>query len=391
MTTFRLLKAHELPNAAQLSNSVFRPNMKPTMADMFPRLFAPGIVQSYGAFTEEGTLAAFMGLAPSTLRIGGAASLRAFSMGSVFTAPEHRGAGLAGELLNLCIAHTQKAEAPLLFISGERSLYTRAGSTYFGRATKAILRRSIHDLSAATDSSVPAQPSIRLRLAEPQDLLRLHHLHESNHTRFEESAAGIGELLGASAYCNVLGLAQLTIVAENEQGLASYAVLGVPHHVQSALRNGSAPSLNVESEKSNPATFISYGGKAQDTANLIHALPDFCRLDELHVDIPWQDQDLETLLEQKGAELQSIRNGGTLLVTDIRLLLEQAYDLWPLPWEEALRVDPDGRVFAATSNRELSRAEWYGTLFDPHYPRPGDIPIWFDPIPLPNPYGLHYI
>ena len=37
-------------------------------------------------------------------------------------------------------------------------------------------------------------------------------------------------------------------------------------------------------------------------------------MDELHVDIPWQDQDLETLLERKGAELQSIRNGGTLLV-----------------------------------------------------------------------------
>lgn len=385
MTTFRLLKAHELPNAAQLSNSIFRPNIQPTMADMFPRLFAPGIVQSYGAFTEEGTLAAFMGLAPSTLRIGGAASLRAFSMGSVFTAPEHRGAGLAGELLNLCIAHAKKAEAPLLFISGERSLYTRAGSEYFGRAAKAILRRSINDSSVATDSSV------RLRLAEPQDLLHLHHFHESNDTRFEESAAGLGELLGAAAYCNVLGLAQLTVVAENQNGLAAYAVVGVPHHVQSALQNGSVPSLNLQPETSNPATVISYGGDARNTANLSHALLDFCNLDELHVDIPWQDQDLETLLEQKGAELQSTRSGGTLLVTDIRLLLEQAYDLWPLPWEEALRIDADGRVFAATGSRELSRAEWYGTLFDPNYPRPGDIPSWFDPIPLPNPYGLHYI
>lgn len=391
MTIFRLLETRELAHAAQLSNSVFRPNIQPTMAEMFPRLFAPGVVQSYGAFTEEGTLAAFMGLAPSTLRVGEAASIRAFSMGSVFTAPEHRGAGLAGELLNLCIAHTQKAEAPLLFISGERSLYTRAGSAYFGRAAKAILRRSSRTTSAVSDSLTSIQSSTRLRLAEAQDLLRLHHLHESNHTRFEESAAGIGELLGAAAYCNVLGLAQLAIVAENENGLAAYAVLGVPHHMQSALRNGSMPSLELRSEKSNPATVIAYGGDAQHTADLIHALLDFCQLDELHIDIPWQDRDLETRFEQKGAELQSIHNGGTLLVTNIRLLLEQAYDLWPLPWEEALRVDPDGRVFAKTSNRELSRAEWYGTLFDPHYPRPGDIPIWFDPIPLPNPYGLHYI
>ncbi|CAM4149245.1 GNAT family N-acetyltransferase [Saccharibacillus endophyticus] len=391
MTTFRLLETRELTDAAQLSNSVFRPDIQPTMADMFPRLFAPGVIQSYGAFTEEGTLAAFMGLAPSTLRIGGAASLRAFSMGSVLTAPEHRGAGLAGELLNLCIAHTQKAEAPLLFISGERSLYTRAGSAYFGRAAKAILRRSIDASSAATDSSVPAQPSVRLRLAEPQDLLHVHHLHELNDTRFEESAAGLGELLGAAAYCNVLGLAQLTVVAENQNGLAAYAVIGVPHPIRSALQSSSMPSSEIQPETSNPATVISYGGDAQNTANLIHALPDFCRLDELHVEIPWQDQALETLLEQKGAELQSIRNGGTLLVTDIRLMLEQAYDLWPLPWEEALRVDADGRVFATTSNRELSRTEWYGTLFDPNYPRPGDIPIWFDPIPLPNPYGLHYI
>ncbi|MEJ8306527.1 GNAT family N-acetyltransferase [Saccharibacillus sacchari] len=390
MTTFRLLEAHELADAARLSNSVFRPNSQPTMGDMFPRLFAPGIVQSYGAFAEKGNLAAFMGLSPSTLRIGGASSLRAFSIGSVFTSPEYRGAGLAGELLNLCIAHTQKAEAPLLFISGDRSLYTRAGSAYFGRVTKALLHRPT--AASSSSSSSHMQSSIRLRLAEPQDLLSLHSLHQSGSTRFEESAAGVGELLGAAAYSNVLGLAQLTVIAENEHGLIAYAIVGVPRDVQSSLLSGSAvPSPKTSPEKGNPATVISYGGEAQHTAYLIHALLDFCPLEELHVDIPWQDQDLEKLLEQKGAELQSVRNSGTLFVTDVRLLLEQAYDLWPLPWEEALRVDPDGRVFATSSNRELSRAEWYGTLFDPHYPRLGDIPSWFEPIPLPNPYGLHYI
>lgn len=390
MTIFRLLETHELAHAAQLSNSVFRPHIQPTMADMFPRLFAPGIVQSYGAFTEEGTPAAFMGLAPSTLRVGGVASLRAFSIGSVFTSPEYRGAGLAGELLNLCIAHAQKAEAPLLFISGDRSLYMRAGSAYFGRVTKARLRRPTADSSSSP--SIQAQSSIRIRTAEPQDLLSLHSLHESSSTRFEESAAGVGELLGAAAYSHVLGLAQLTIISENENGLTAYAVVGVPHPVQNALLSGfSVPSPEILPEHSNPSTVISYGGDARHVAHLVHALLDFCRLDELHLDIPWQDRELETLLEQQGAELQSVRNGGTLLVTDVRLLLEQAYDLWPLPWEEAIRVDADGRVFAARSNRELSRTEWYGTLFDPDYPRLGDIPGWFEHLPLPNPYGLHYI
>lgn len=396
MTDYRLMQPHELAEAARLSDSVFRPHTLPSMSDLFPPLFSPGVAHSYGAFADSRALAAFMGLAPSTLRVGGAAVLRAFSIGSVCTAPEQRGAGLAGRLLELSIAHARQAGAPLLFVSGARPLYTRAGSAAFGRAAQIVLRPA--------EAAAPGGLSYRLREARPQDLPGLHALHRAGDTHVEESAAGLGERIGAAAFCGVLGLAQRVILAEAGEEPAAYAVLGVPPGPFHSL-GGEADRLPVrpgpgaeaaagtaDTPSGNPPTVIAYGGNPQAAAWLLASLPDACGLNELHVHVPWQERELEArLLQTPGAAGFSVPNAGTLLVTDVRLLLDQAYDLWLLPWTEALRVDEEGRVFTASGGRELSRSEWYSVLFDPNSPRLGDIPGWFEPIPLPYVYGLHYI
>ncbi|GGN98835.1 GNAT family N-acetyltransferase [Saccharibacillus kuerlensis] len=399
MTTYRLLKAQELTEAVRLSDSVFRPQTQPSMGEMFPRLFAPGIVHSYGAFSEDGTLASFMGLAPSTLRIGvNRDSIRAFSIGSVCTAPEHRGAGHAGRLLQQCIAHAARAEAPLLFVSGERSLYTRAGCVPFGRSANVVLRppgsaegaplllrQSLYEPGAVL-------PALTLREAGPEELLRLHALHAAENISFDESAAGLGELLGAAAYCGVLGLTQRIILASIEHEPVAYAVIGVPPHLQHDFNDGvtSMPSAQ-ETPSENLPTVIAYGGTALHAADLLSGLPETLGLEEIHVPVPWQDRELLALLQKTDAEVSYGPNAGTLLIIDARQLLEQAQGLWHRPWEEALRVDKQGRLFAASSGRELDRSEWAGLLFDPEYPRPDDLPNWLIPIPLPYLYGLHYI
>ncbi|MCQ4086628.1 GNAT family N-acetyltransferase [Saccharibacillus sp. JS10] len=372
MTIFRILQPHELTQAAQLSDAVFRPNISPSMAEMFPPLFAPGIVHSYGAFAEDGTLAAFMGLAPSRLRVGGVASIRAFSIGSVCTSPHHRGAGLAGNLLELSIAHAKQAQAPLLLISGDRSLYTRAGSAAFGRATRFALRPRLPESSASGASSSP----LTIRAMIPQDLQRIHTLHEASPTRFEESVTGLGSRLGAAAYAAVLGNQPLTLVAEDHSGIVAYAALAVPEN-----RHAST----------NPATVVSYGGAPRDVAALLAAASETFDLSHLQIDVPWQDQELQAILRQPYNEEEQVHNGGTLLITDLRILLDQASDLWSLSWEEALQIDDTGKVFATSSRRELQSTEVYGILFDHTYTRQSDIPSWFESIPLPSTYGLHYI
>ncbi|WP_172251832.1 GNAT family N-acetyltransferase [Saccharibacillus deserti] len=400
MTTFRLMQTSELAEAARLSDSVFRQGKQPSMGEMFPNLFAPGMPHSYGAFAEDGSLAAFMGLAPSTLRAGGAAQIGVFSIGSVCTAPEHRGVGLAGRLLERCFAHAVKAEAPLLFVSGDRSLYTRAGCSPFGSAATAVIRPlALQDsLAFRGDLHAPHSPpglivrEARTREARAENLLRLHRLHEAGSTRFEESAAGFGARLEAAAYCGVLGLTQRVILAVIEDTPVAYAVIGVPHHVRGFTDGGAAPIPTAPDSgqpTDQPPTVISYGGEPEYAADLLERLPGSFGLNELHIPIPWQERELLTYMKQAGAECRMSANAGTLFVTNVQMLLDQASPLWPRPWTEALRVEK-GRVLSAASRRELQRSEWLALLLDPDAARPDDVPSWLTPIALPYLYGLHY-
>ncbi|MDO3408496.1 GNAT family N-acetyltransferase [Saccharibacillus sp. CPCC 101409] len=404
MTTIRLLEPQELAEAVRLSDSVFRGGAEVSMGAMFPRLFAPGLVHSYGAFAADGSLAAFMGLAPSTLRVDGAAQtrIRAFSIGSVCTAPEHRGAGLAGRLLERCFVHAAQAEAPLLFVSGDRSLYTRAGCLPFGRTAAAVLRPDGPSGGPGAGRPAPrrashapeALPALRLRDAKPEDLQRLHALREAGHAaaRFEESAAGLGELLGAAAFANVLGLSQRVILAGVGDAPVAYAVLAVPHHLRNDRPDGAEPVPPAPAESASaPPTVIEYGGSPLHAAALLAVLPQRLGLDELHVSVPWQETGLLGLLREAGAETTPAPNAGTLSAGRIRLLLDQAAPIWSRPWSEVLDADAHGSVFLKSDGRRLDPGEAQGLLLDPESPLRAEVPDWFTPIPLPYAYGLHYV
>ncbi|NGZ74895.1 GNAT family N-acetyltransferase [Saccharibacillus alkalitolerans] len=414
MIDYRLMQSHELAEAARLSDAVFRQGARPSMAEMFPRLFSPRMPHSFGAFAEDGSLAAFMGLAPSTLRVGGAATIRAFSIGSVCTAPEHRGAGLAGRLLERCTAYARHAGAPLLFVSGDRTLYTRAGCVPFGRAANAVLRGvrsdslAPSDFRAAADAFAHASAAVRRALYAPaapppltvreagtRDLLRLHGLYSAGGTAFEEGAAGLGDLIAAAAQCGVLGLEQRVLLASIEDTPVAYAVIGMPPHLKHYSFDGiepppPAPAGVPDAAPASPPTVIAYGGAPLYAADLLRYPAERWGLDELHIPVPWQEEELLSLLRKAGAEVAFGPNAGTLLITDPEHLLNQAQELWSRPWREALQTDGRGNLFAASGKRQIDRSEWTGLLFDPEYPRSDDVPDWLTPIPLPYLYGLHF-
>jgi GNAT superfamily N-acetyltransferase len=72
-----------------------------------------------------------MGLVPGLIRVG-LACLRLYSFGSVCSHPDHRGKGYAGLLLEQALNHIDRADASLLLVSEDRSLYRRAGCLPFG-------------------------------------------------------------------------------------------------------------------------------------------------------------------------------------------------------------------------------------------------------------------
>lgn len=82
----RLIKPAELDQAALLADSVFREPGATSMKELFPLIFRPGLSHSYAAIADDGTVAAFMGLVPSTIKTGDA-FLNVFSIGAVCTDP----------------------------------------------------------------------------------------------------------------------------------------------------------------------------------------------------------------------------------------------------------------------------------------------------------------
>ncbi|WP_313641892.1 hypothetical protein [Paenibacillus sp.] len=78
----RLIKPTELDQAALLADSIFREAGAISMKELFPLIFRPGLSHSYAAIAEDGTVAAFMGLVPSTIKTGND-YLDVFSIGAV--------------------------------------------------------------------------------------------------------------------------------------------------------------------------------------------------------------------------------------------------------------------------------------------------------------------
>ncbi|GMX60126.1 hypothetical protein Elgi_68930 [Paenibacillus elgii] len=125
-----MVVAEEIADAIRGSDVVFRDVEQISMGAAFPGVFSATLTQSFGAY-EDGKLVSFMGLVPAVLRIG-SARVPMFSIGSVFTPPEFRGHGYAGDILEAVKTHVRASGGALVYVSGNRSLYTRNQCHPFG-------------------------------------------------------------------------------------------------------------------------------------------------------------------------------------------------------------------------------------------------------------------
>lgn len=330
---FRTVSHDEMQQAVTLADSTFRKPGDISMGTLFPPLFAPGVSHSYGAFTDEGRLVAFMGLAPSLIR-SGSAMLRVFSIGSVCTDPDYRGQGLAGTLLGLCKEHAARARASLLFVSGSRSLYTRAGCVPFGRVYHAEL-----DAQGAEALARPA--GWEIRPMDPADLHAVCGLLAQREAGHVTGPGELGMLLGAGAYAGVLRMPQRTLVAVKDGSIAGFAAVAVPDG------RAEAPGR--------AATALEWAGPPEAAAALLaRAARDAGAA--LRAPVPWQERSLLALLRGAGAAVSDGRASGTVCIADRAALLRQAV---PGPAGAAAAAWPGG-------DEEL-----LGQLFDPAHRQGG--------------------
>lgn len=380
MADIRLIRPQEREEAIRLSDRTFRSPEQSSMGHAFPEVFSAELHQSYGAF-EDGKLAAFMGLVPVVLRIG-SASVHAMQLGSVCTAEEYRGRGIAADMLDRVIAHADRAGAALLLVSGGRGLYRRAGCHPFGRADLFELTPE----SVGADGKCPDGAECREFAAE--DWFHLHRLASSRKVRFDASLAELALLLRAEAWASILGLRHRVLLAERGGLPFAFAVIGVPGE-------------QADGEK--PARLIEWAGDPEAASMLIAEAVGRCGLSRMVIPVPWHQRELAAALRPLAERSYPDTDHHTMKIIKPERLLGQ---LMPYLMERqesyaadfSLKGRPDGGAVLYLGGRtsEVSGEELVSLLFDPAGCSPLDAEFrrelgGFLPVPLPYEKGLHYV
>ncbi|MEC0372547.1 GNAT family N-acetyltransferase [Paenibacillus chibensis] len=373
----RICLPHELEEAAALSDFVFRQPDQQSMGSIFPYLFQPGISQSYGAFTEEGQMVAFMGMVPEVIRVG-SARLNVYGLGSVCTHPEYRGQNLASRLLEACMLHAKRSGASLVFVSGDRSLYTRAGCRYIGRIRYAALDSSA---SAALQAEIQNQ-DWTLRSMMPEDVFAVSALLEAAQTGYEQGPAQLLKLLGAGAIPDIYRLQAQAFVAVKNGRVQAFAVAAVH------AADGSSASDSKE-----PAHAVEWAGDMQGCALLFAEMLQRFPAEQMIVPVPWQQERLLELLTSAGADVTDGRNSGTVWLAGAGSLLSQCAPLLPPILDSLLKLQGDGSYLITDGKREetIDDDGLLSLLFDPESPHLALAPKAFRTIALPYLSGLHFV
>ncbi|MCJ8013976.1 GNAT family N-acetyltransferase [Paenibacillus sp. KQZ6P-2] len=377
----RKVLPHELSEAAALSNFVFRQPEQKSMCKLFPYLFNPGISHSYGAFTEEGNMVAFMGMVPEIIRLG-SARLHVFGLGSVCTHPDYRGQNIASRLLEECMDHAKRSGASLVFVSGDRSLYMRSGCQYFGRVSFAALNHT-----AASALQADAAEGWTIRSMVPEDIFAVTGLLSAAQAGYEQGPTQLLTLLGASAIPEIYRLDSQALVAIRNGKIQAFAVAAVHSTDGRSTASSHDPSQAVE-----------WAGDVQGCALLFAEMLSRFPAQQMIIPVPWQEERLLELLKASGAKVSDGQNSGTVWMTDAAKLLAQCAPLLPAAWDQTFKVnsgsDNQDRSYVITTGREELTLDDNGLLsllFDPESPSRSIAPKGFRTIPLPYLSGLHFV
>ncbi|MCU6797689.1 GNAT family N-acetyltransferase [Paenibacillus sp. WQ 127069] len=374
----RLVKNDELQQAVQLADDVFRKPGQSSMGTSFPFLFAPGLSHSYGAFVD-GRLVSFMGLVPFVIHVGDA-RLNVFSMGAVCTHPDYRGQGIAGQMLDRCKQHAEEAGASLLFISGDRSLYTRVHCYPFGLTEHFTLdAEGAVRLKAAASALQAGDSPLQLRPFQAADAFALHAAAATREVAYEQSVTDLGRMIDAEAYASCMKLEHQTLVAAHGTGsVDSFAVIAAPGR----------------SADSKPPTAIEFAGPAAHVGSLLAEAVERLNLTQLKIPVSWHEQQLLGLLQEAAVPYETKANNGTVYVVNPQRVLEQAFPVADKDLKQAFAItsleEGSYKVKAGDTSIEVNPAELVSLLFDPLSPLKPLLPGW-STIPLPHTSGLNYI
>lgn len=378
MTEIRSLTDSEREEAARRADEVFRQEGQSSMKRAYPFIFSEAEAScSFGAFADDGSLVAFMGLVPWNIRIG-EATVHACSLGAVFTVPEARGQGLASRILQHIYRYMRQAGAPLLLISGDKSLYARTGCVPYGRLFRFALDR-------AAAESIRSREGARwtVREAREDDLYRIHGLASRRPVRYEISVRELGALIKAEGFASNRCQTHRILLAEDRGRTAAFLIVSVSDAAD-------RPGLAIE-QAGDPQAILALAVEA--------VLRD--RLSSLDFPVPWHEDELIACLRSKGIPATEGNQSGTIRIVDGELLLEQLRPCLGanLPDDETSRLRlieksvQEWSFSQGDSEAWMTAQEAAMAIFDCAIPGEASLVAVAKPFPVPLPHtvGLCYI
>ncbi len=336
----RAARPDELNAVVALCDAAFRrPPYTTSMAEDFPALFTPANAPNLRVVADAGgALLAHAGSVRGHMRMG-AFEVAAAAHGAVTTRADLRGQGLGSALVADAMRVLAADGVAVLTISGDRSLYLRAGAAPAGRCCR--WRVPLGDGGAGGEDL--GEPG-HLGLRPPVDWRELAALHAREPVRWRRGPA----TFAAEGYARSIQCRQSAWVVEADGRAAAYWVAGVPDRGQRPRDMGHV---------------VEFGGERTALAVTMDAL---CRaLGVRALTLSTTDPTFEGLLARRGLTPQVRALPGTVAVLRPDLLAAAA------GW----RGPPAGADPVATF---FGRA---GLARDPGLP---------PPLPLPWPNGLDY-
>lgn len=364
----RKLKASEVDQAIRLADRTFREEDHRSMGDAFPFVFSKNTIHSFGAFDDD-KLVSFMGLVPSQIKVG-ESILDVFSIGAVCTDEAYRKRGISTAILKKVYHYIDQAKASLLFISGDRGLYTRNHCYHFGNTKRYTINKS--------DVNHPCNLGA-VRPYRPADAFQVDHLRRKKEIRFESSLSDWAELLKSGGYTSITKMDQQCFVAESKDGIEAYVVIGLP---------------NKKSTKEE-ALVIEWAGKPEYVHYILASIIKENIALVIEITIPLYD---EINHQFSNYSSEKLGHSGTIYIVNVERLIEQIKPYIAKKDPELARsiavkmIDDDAYKFTGKKIKlTCTREELTKIIFnaDDKY-QEGELETVF-PLPLPNLDGMYYV
>lgn len=282
----------ELPQLVALANRVFRSKGEGDIGREYPILFNENNLENLLIVRSGSEIVSHIGMVIRDAVLLGA-QLKVACIGGVCTAEEHRGRGLATELLRRAKEHAVSQGVSLILISGGRGLYRRAGYVQVGSFILYTIPPSENESEFEIDEFTP------------DDLPAILKLYEAESVRFIRPAE---DWLLALQSGMLMDVPSELLVIRHHSAVVAYAGVQLPR-------------ADPKGGRTRPRV-CEFAGSRRALLTCLPALPPRYDSDRIEVVALPIDVEYHILAEELCLRCESIRFTGTLGIVEPDRFLE---------------------------------------------------------------------